>query len=118
DMRSSLRHRGDVGPFFHLHASDELVGTALGAEEGGLALFDVKPILAESIDNVRLVRNQNRVGAGRRCGGEQLAKSVDAAVILVWRHYETAPRNICGLLHIFVDRDDRGLLCSGFISWI
>jgi hypothetical protein len=67
--RPSIRRRTDVGPFFHLHASDELVGTALGAEEGGLAFFNVKPILAESIDDVRFMCNENRVGARRRCGG-------------------------------------------------
>jgi hypothetical protein len=48
-------------PFFHLHAGDELIATALGAEQRGLAFSDVKPILAESIDNVRFVRNENRV---------------------------------------------------------
>jgi hypothetical protein len=62
---ASLRRRGEMRPFFHLHSGDELVGTALGAEKGGFALFDVKPILAESIDDIRLVRNKNRVGARR-----------------------------------------------------
>src|SRR5512144_2267478 len=116
--RPSLRRRGDMRPFFHLHAGDELVATALGAEEGGLAFFDVKPILAESIDDVRLVRNENRVGARRRYGAEQLVKSVDAAVILVRRHHETALGNICGLLDILEARDDRGLVCSVVLAGI
>src|ERR1700755_1807930 len=81
--RPSLRRRGDARPFFHLHASDELVATVLGTEERGLALFDVEPILAERIDDVRLMSNENRVGATHRCGAEQLVKGVDAAVVLV-----------------------------------
>ena len=107
-----------MGPFFHLHASDELVGTALGAEEGGLAIFNVKPILAESIDDVRFMCNENRVGARRRCGAEQLVKSVDAAVVLVRRHHETALGNVCGLFDILEARDDRGLVCSVVLAGI
>ena len=66
--RPSLHRRRDVRPLFHLHAGDELVATVIGPEDRGLALFDVEPVLAERIDDVRLVRNENRVGAGTRCG--------------------------------------------------
>ena len=31
--RASLRRRGEVRPFFHLHSGDELVATVLGAED-------------------------------------------------------------------------------------
>src|SRR5262245_17101369 len=77
--RPSLRRRCDVRPFLHLHSGDDLVGTVLGAEQRGLALFDIEPLLAERIDNVRLMRNENRVGARRRRGAEQLAKSLATA---------------------------------------
>src|SRR5215467_16357516 len=99
--------RCDVRPFLHLHSGDELVATVLGTEERGLSLFDVEPVLAERIDDVRLVRNEDRVGARRRCSAEQLVKSVDAAVVLVWRHHETALGNIYDLLDILEASDRR-----------
>src|SRR5215475_9049956 len=84
------RPGGDVRPLFHLHASDELVAAVLGAEKRGFPLFDIEPVLAECIDDVRLVRNENGVGVRRQCGAQQFVKSGDTAVVLVRRHHETA----------------------------
>src|SRR5262245_38080106 len=95
-----LLRRCDMGPVFHLHSGYELVATVLGAEDGGLALFDVEPVLAERIDDVRLVRDHDRVGAGRWSGGEQLAKRVDAAVVLVRRDHEASLGDVGSLLDI------------------
>src|SRR5262245_34210561 len=110
--RPSLRRRCDTRPFLHLYSGDELVGTVLGAEQRGLALLDIEPLLAERVDNVWLMRNEDRVGARRRCGREQLAKSVAAAAVLVRRYHETALSKICGPLDILEARDDRGLVGS------
>src|SRR5689334_1707748 len=106
----SLRRRCDTRPFLHLHSGDELVGTLLGAEQRGLALFDIEPLLPERVDNVWLMRNENRVGARRRCSREQLAKCVAAAAVLVRRYHETALSKICGFLDILETRDDRSLV--------
>src|SRR5215470_3378491 len=114
--RPSLRRRCDVRPFLHLHSGDELVGTVLGAEQRGLAFFGVKPLLAKRVDNVWLMRNENRVGARRRCGAEQLAKSLAAATVLVRRNHETALSKICGLLDILEARDDRSLVGSVILA--
>ena len=67
-----LRRRRDAGPFFHLHPGDELVAAVLRAEDRGLAFLHVEPVLAERIDDVGLVRDQNGVGPGLRRGAEQL----------------------------------------------
>ena len=53
-------HR-DAGPFIHLHSGDKLISAIFEAEDRSLALFHVKPILAERIDNVRLVRDKNAI---------------------------------------------------------
>src|SRR5690242_4890798 len=95
--RPSLRRRCDVRPFLHLHSGDDLVGTVRGAKQRGLALFDIEPLLSERVDNVWLMRNENGVGARRRRGRKQLAKSVAAAAVLVRRYHETALSKICGL---------------------
>src|SRR5689334_18094784 len=104
--------RCDARPFFHLHSGYELVAAVVRAEDGGLALFDVEPVLAERIDDVRLVRDENRVGAGPRCGAEQLPKGLDTTVVLVRRHHETALGDVCGLLDLFEARDDGSLVGS------
>ena len=65
--RPSLHRRRDARPFFHLHAGNEFVATVLGPKDRGLALFDVEPVLAERINDVRLVRNENRVGYRAAC---------------------------------------------------
>lgn len=53
----SLRRRGHVRPIFHLYAGDELVTAVLWPEDRSFALSDVEPILAERVDDIRLVRN-------------------------------------------------------------
>jgi hypothetical protein len=66
-VKIGLPHReGDVGPFVHLHARNELVRAVLRAEDRGLAFLHVEPILSEPIDDVWLVRDENGVGAGLR----------------------------------------------------
>jgi hypothetical protein len=54
----SLRRRGGhVGPLFHLYAGDELVTAVLRPKDRSFALSDVEPLLAERVDDIRLVRN-------------------------------------------------------------
>ena len=95
-----------------MQAGDQDVLAVLGTEERSLALFYVEPILAERIDDVRLVRNENRIGAWHRCSAEQLAKSVDAAGVLVRRYDQTAFGNIRGLFDVLEPGDDRSLIGS------
>src|SRR5437868_574854 len=110
--RPSLRHCCDTRPFFHLQSGNKLVTAILGAEQRCLALFDVKPVLAERVDDVRLVRDENGVGAWHRRGAEQFVKGVDAPVVLVRRHHKTALGNIRSRLDILEASDDRGLVGS------
>ena len=60
---------------FRLYASTcRLSSVVLGAEDRGFTLFDIEPILAERIDDVRIVRNENRVGARGRCGAQHSSR--------------------------------------------
>src|SRR5262249_28047478 len=79
---------------------------------------DVEPILAERIDDVWFVRNENRVGARRRCGGQQLPKSLGAAVILIRRNHKPALRNVCGLLDMLEPGNHPGLVRSVVLAGI
>ena len=65
--RPSLRRRSDTRPFVHLHAGDQLVAAIRRAEDRSLTLLHVEPVLAERLDNVRLVRDEYRIGVSRRC---------------------------------------------------
>jgi hypothetical protein len=47
-----------VRPIRHLHAGDQDVFAVLGPEHRRLAFLHVKPILAERVADVRLVRDQ------------------------------------------------------------
>src|ERR1700736_563410 len=78
-----LRRHRDAGPFVHLHPRKELVAAVLRAEDRGLTLFNVEPILAERVDDVRFVRDENGVGAGLWCRAEHLVKCPDAAAVFV-----------------------------------
>src|SRR6516164_562220 len=115
---ASLRRRCQDRPVFHLHSRDEPVATVLGAEDRGFALFDLEPILAERIDDVRLVRNENRVGARSRGVAQQVPKSLGAAVILVRRNHKPALRDICGLLDMVEPGNHRGLVRSVVLAGI
>src|SRR5215470_5369086 len=78
-----VRRRCDTGPLVHLHAGDEPVAAVLRPEQGGFALLHVEPILAQRRNDVRLVRYEDGVRAGRRLDGEHLAQSFGAAAVLV-----------------------------------
>ena len=63
ELLSLIRGKRDARPFIHFHPGDELVAAVLGPEERCLTFFHVEPILAKRIDDVRLVRDENGVGA-------------------------------------------------------
>src|SRR5262252_8862765 len=66
-----FRGGGDARPIGHLHAGDQHVFPVLGTEDRGLAFLHLKPVLAERVDDVRLMADEDRVGAGLRRGREQ-----------------------------------------------
>src|SRR6516164_10206642 len=107
-----LRRHRDAGPFVHLHPGEELVAAVLRAEERCLAFFHVEPIFAERIEDVRLMRDENGVGACLRGGAEHLVKCLDTAAVLVRRHDEAALGEVRCLLDILEARDDRGFIRS------
>src|SRR6266702_2227402 len=89
-LKNLLRRYGDAWPFVHLHTGDKLVAAIRRAEDRGLALFHVEPVLAERRDDVRLMRDENRVGVSLRCRGKHLAKCLGAPAVLVRRHDQAA----------------------------
>src|SRR5215813_11580422 len=85
-----LRRSRDAGPFVHLHADNERVTSVLRAEDRSLALLHVEPVLAERVDDVRLVRDEDGIAARLRRGAEHLVKGLDATGVLVRRYDEAA----------------------------
>src|SRR5215831_1982530 len=59
-VRHDLR---DARPIGHLHTDDQHVLAVLGTEDPRLAFVYVPPTLAQRLEDVRLVRDQQRVGA-------------------------------------------------------
>src|SRR6476469_2522498 len=80
-LPSLLCRRRDPRPFIHLHPRHEFIAPVSGAEERGLAFPDIEPILAERIDDIRLVRDQDRVRAWLRRGAQHLAERLGTPVI-------------------------------------
>jgi hypothetical protein len=59
---------GNARPGGHLNAGDQKVLAVLGTEDRRVTLLHLEPSLAERVDDVRLIRNQNYAGAVfRRC---------------------------------------------------
>src|SRR5499433_4578513 len=105
-----LRRSRDAGPFVHLHADNERVTSVLRAEDRSLALLHVEPVLAERVDDVRLVRDEDGIGAGIGGRRKQLAKRLGAAVVLIRRHDEAALREVRRLLDVLEAGKDSGLV--------
>src|ERR1700731_3490413 len=57
---------GNARPGGHLNARGQKVLAVLGTEDRRVALLHLEPSLAERVDDVRLVRDRNRVGAALR----------------------------------------------------
>src|SRR5262249_32301915 len=102
--------RGNSRPISHLYPSDECVAAILAAEDRSFPFLHVEPILAESINDVWLVGDQNSVRPGIRLDCKHLAESVGAAVVFVRRHDEPAFREIHRFLNILEARKYRGLV--------
>jgi hypothetical protein len=61
-----FRCEGDARPRVHLYACNERVAAILGTEDRCLTLSHIEPVLAQTIDDVRLMGDENGVGAGLR----------------------------------------------------
>jgi hypothetical protein len=61
-----FRCEGNVRPRVHLYACNERVAAVLGAEDRCLTLSHIEPVLAQTIDDVWLMGDENGVGAGLR----------------------------------------------------
>src|SRR6266704_6377031 len=87
----SIRLLGQLAPLVRLDSDNEPVtAIAVRLEHRCFAFADVEPVLAESIHDVRLVRHDHNVAAGRRRPADELAKGLCASIVLDWRHHETA----------------------------
>ena len=62
--------------------------------------LDIEPILAERIDDVRLVRDENVVLARLGCGGQHVAQRLCSTVVLVRRNHQSTFGQIGGRLDV------------------
>src|SRR5882762_2950991 len=75
----SIRLLGQLAPLVRLDSDDELVtAIAVRLEHRCFAFADVEPVLAERIHDVRLVRHDHNVAAGRWLHADELAKGLCA----------------------------------------
>src|SRR5215471_5242143 len=95
-------------PVRHLKSYDQDVLAVFGSENRRFALLHIKPILAQRIEDVRLVGNENGVGARLWGYRQQLAKRLGAANVLVGRHHEPALGQIGSLLDVCETSNRRG----------
>src|SRR5262249_11380548 len=62
-IRSCLR---ELAPLVGLHARDQFISAAAGLEHRRLTFAHVEPVLAEGIENIGLVGDDDDIGAGGR----------------------------------------------------
>src|SRR5262245_49044404 len=87
----SVRRLRKFAPVTGRDADDRLIATvSIRSEHDRFALANVEPDLAESIENIRLVRDHDEIGAwgGRRC--DCLAQRRSTPVVLDRRDHEPA----------------------------
>src|SRR6266481_6991895 len=83
----SIRGLSKSAPLARLDTDHQPVtAIAVRREHRCLAFADIEPVLAECIDDVRLVRNDHKVVVGRRPTGNEPTKRLCASIILVWRN--------------------------------
>src|SRR5262245_7413569 len=98
---TSVHALGELGPVAGLDPANRLYAAiAVRLEHRGFAFADFEPILAESIQDIRLMRDHDNIGAGRRHGRGHLAQRCCAPVVLDRRHYESALGVIGGGFHV------------------
>src|ERR1700759_914296 len=76
-----LFRRRKACPFIHLHPCDQMIAAVLGTEDRGFAFFHLEPVLAERIQDVRLVGDDDGVGAGLWWSTDYFSKGLGAPVV-------------------------------------
>src|SRR5262245_43041662 len=99
-------------PIRHLQTCHQDVLAVFRAENRRLPLLYVEPILAQRIEDVRLVGNEN--GVRTRLWGycQQLAKRIRAAMFLVRRYHEPALGQVGSLLDVYETSNRRSFVCT------
>src|SRR5215469_17983544 len=77
-----LLHLRQPRPIGHLHPRHQLVAAIRRTEDPRFAFGDIRPVLAESSENVGQVRDNKGVGAGTRRGREHRLQRRSAARLL------------------------------------
>src|SRR5262245_65204770 len=72
---------GEPRPIRHLQASQGLAAAAVRLEDRRLAFLHLEPILAEGVENVRLVGDDHDVGSGGRNGTGELAEGLRPPIV-------------------------------------
>jgi hydroxyacylglutathione hydrolase len=103
---SSLRQ---LRPFIRPHARDQLVPAAIRFEHRRLAFAHIEPILAEGVHDVRLVRDDDDVAAGRRDRRGELTQCLRPPVILDRRDHEPAFGDVSSRLGFAEPKQRAGL---------
>src|SRR5437588_1762029 len=78
-VRGALRQ---LAPFLSPHAHDQFVRAGFGLEHRGLGFAYVEPVLAEGIQNVRLMSDDHDVAAGGRLRRDEHAQRLRAPIVL------------------------------------
>src|SRR5262245_22757994 len=76
-IRSRLRQ---LAPLVGLHAHDQFISAAAGLEHRGLAFAHVEPVLAEGVENIGLVGDDDDIGAGGRHRRRELTQRLGAPI--------------------------------------
>src|SRR4051794_32676753 len=101
---------GELAPTAGLHADHEGVpAAALGPENRGFPLADLEPVLAEGVEDVRLVGHEHDVGSGGRGRRRESAERLGPAVVLVRRDHEAALGEVRRRLHLAEAEERAGL---------
>lgn len=88
-------------PVAGLDPDDCLVSAvAVRLKHRSLALVHIEPVFAESIENVRLVRDHDDVGAGRWHRSSYLAQGRATAVVLDRSNHESSLGVVSGGSHV------------------
>src|ERR1700704_4042158 len=88
--KGSVRADSELWPVRHLHSCNQLIFAALWLEDRRFTLLDIKPFLAQGVDDVGLVRDEEVVLALGRSPRQHFAESFRSPVVFIRCHHQAA----------------------------
>src|SRR5262245_31871379 len=101
-----LDGNGELRPVLHLHACHKFIIATLGFENRRFAFLHIEPVLAEGVDYVGPMRDEESVFAFFGHPRQHVTKCGGAPVIFVGRHDETTLGQVGCLLDILEPGED------------